>query len=160
MQPDNPYKTNNSGYLPFYQSPVGQYAIPLVFYKADGSLKGLPDRIAQQTDIFPSVVHYLNLQSPIVAFGESVFDSLAPAFSITRLNQQYQMIYDGHSIISDGKNFKGYYNLKTDSLMNRNLLKEHGLIPENAGLLFKSVIQQYNQGMILNRLTPESINKP
>jgi len=150
----------SEGYLPFYQSPVGQYAIPLVFYKADGSLKGLPDRIAQQTDIFPSVVHYLNLQSPIVAFGESVFDSLAPAFSITRLNQQYQMIYDGHSIISDGKNFTGYYNLKTDSLMNRNLLKEHGLIPENAGLLFKSVIQQYNQGMRLNRLTPESINKP
>lgn len=150
----------SEGHLPWYRSTVGQYAIPLIFYKGDGSMKGSPLRIAQQTDIFPSVVHYLNLNSPIVAFGESVFDSLSPAFSIARQNQEFQMIHNDQVILSDGKNFTAYYHLKSDSLMNRNLLIENVMVPDNTALLFKSVLQQYIRGMTQNRLTPELIQKP
>ena len=54
----------SEGYLPYYQSSVGQYAIPLIFYQEGSNLKGLNESIAQQTDVMPTVLNYLGYDKP------------------------------------------------------------------------------------------------
>jgi phosphoglycerol transferase MdoB-like AlkP superfamily enzyme len=62
-------------YTKEYSNVLQNYRIPLVFYSPDDSeLKGKKTKIAQQIDIFPSVIDYLGIDDQIVAQGQfSIF---------------------------------------------------------------------------------------
>ena len=87
----------------FYLSSVGHYAVPLAFIcPSDSSLHGTYDNTAQQTDIMPTILDYVGNREPFVAFGNSLFDTAAPRFSVSYLSGLYQLIDDDHCIIFDG----------------------------------------------------------
>jgi len=141
--------------LPFYQSRVGMYAVPLIFYKHNSALKGINHKTTQQTDIMPSVLHYLNYQDSFIAFGNSVFDTTSEGFAVNFLNGVYQII-DGHHILQfDGKECIGLYNFKTDSVLQNNLLTSEPKIEEQLKRKLKAIIQNYNNRLINNQLTIE-----
>ena len=69
------------------------------------------------------------------------------------MNDIYQLIQGDYFLQFDGTRAIGFYNYKTDSLLQNNLL---GTKPEQQNPMenkLKAIIQTYNYGMIHNALT-------
>ncbi len=138
---------------PFYQNRVGMYSIPLIFFRPDGSLKGMEEKVSQQIDIMPSVLDYLNFDKPYFSFGSSVFDSSAQGFAINYLNDTYQYIDKDYSLILDTIQGNILYDYKTDLTLQKNVVKTQ---PEHARTMemkLKAIIQTYNKSLIENSMT-------
>ena len=151
----------SEGSLEFYKNSVGQFQIPIAFYApTDSTLKFRKVRkIAQQCDVFPSVIDYLNIKSSFVAFGNSVFDTLAPNFGINYTRGYVQLIKDNYLIKFSGNKTKEFYNLKVDSLLKNNLADTNIQIKKDMERFLKANVQQFNNRMIENRLTIKTKNK-
>jgi phosphoglycerol transferase MdoB-like AlkP superfamily enzyme len=147
----------SEGYYPFYQSNVGQYAIPMLFFRPGNQLTGKSDRLAQQTDVMPTVLNYLGYEKGYLAFGSDILDTTGsqPRFSVHYISGLYGMMKDGYYIEYDGQKTTSLFDLKND-LMQRNNLA--GRVPEVQGRLEKFLVaylQQYNNRLIENRLIVE-----
>jgi len=145
----------SEGYYPYYQSSVGQYAIPILFYRNNSDLKGLSGEVVQQTDIMPSVLGYLGYDDDFVAFGTSVFDTTAPRFSIHYISGLYGLIKDGYLLEYDGSRSTALYDLNADKLQRNNLGTKDLPIMKRLEIFMKAYIQQYNNRFIENRLTAD-----
>ncbi len=135
-----------------YKNNLDAFAIPIMFYTPDGSLSpGVNNRLAQQIDILPSVLNYLNVSQPFVAFGNNLLQEGSKEFVLNYSNEVYQFINNDKVIYFDGKKIVGVYLYKTDHFLKNNLL---GSLPvEEEERLLKAVIQQFNNRMIEDRLT-------
>jgi len=143
----------SEAYQPFYKNRVGQYAVPIIFYQPQGDTAGHQNRIAQQTDILPTLLDMLHYPKPFIAFGSSVLRTDEPRFSLSFLNGNYQLLQNGYSWQTDYNVSSALYNFKEDSLLKKNLVGEQKNIEADMDKLLKSVIQQYNNRMIENKLS-------
>ena len=132
-----------------YNNPAGQYAVPIIFYKPDGSLKDFRDEVAQQLDVAPTVLAYLNYNKPYFAFGSDVNKSPS-RFAVNYNNGIYQLYSDKYLLQFDGRQTIALYELHTR--MNRNLIDELPEIVENLETKLKAFLQQYTVRMIENRI--------
>lgn len=143
----------NQSYYPEYKTNAGAYAVPLVFYKADGSLQGEVNELAQQIDIMPSVLGYLNYPKPFFAFGRNVFDGKQEPFVINYTANTYQLFMGDYLFLFDGSKATGLYLFKTDKILNQNLLGKYPEVESRMETTLKAIIQQYNNRMIEDKLT-------
>ncbi len=136
----------------FYQSSIGQHRVPILFYHPDGSLKGRPQMLVQHTDIMPSVIDYLHIAKPFVAFGNSVFDSTAMRFGMYYANGMWHFQNDNYFLMWDGEKTNALFDLRVDSLLKRNIIstppKELPLLEKRV----KSIVQGYSTRMLDNKL--------
>lgn len=139
--------------VPFYQSRVGQYSIPIIFYKYDSTFKNYKSVTSQQTDIMPSVLHYLGYSKPFVAFGNSVFDTAATRAAVSCIGSSYQIIEGSRVLQWDGLNASQLFDFETDSTLSVNLSGKQPAELQKMENLLKAYIQQYNNRMIDNRLS-------
>jgi phosphoglycerol transferase MdoB-like AlkP superfamily enzyme len=59
---------------PKFQTKVGRYAIPILFYKPNEiEPELLKNTVVQQQDIMPSILDFLNYKSLFLSFGRSIF---------------------------------------------------------------------------------------
>ena len=145
----------SEGYFPFYQTNVGQYAIPLIFYKHNSEVKGDMIVITQQTDIMSSVLAYLGYEKPFIAFGNNVFDASSTRFSIHYISGTYGLIKDGYLLEFNGEKSTALYDLWNDPMQRTNLVDKNIPVNDSLVLFIKAYIQQYNNRIIENRLTAE-----
>lgn len=136
--------------IPEYYTSVNRFAVPMLFYKADGSLKGVDNGLAQQIDIMPSVLGYLNYPNPYVAFGNNLFNPSAKRFAINYLEESYQFLSGDYALYLTDDKLNAIYNRKEDPELRNNLLGTIELPEEQQ--LQKSIIQQFNNRMAENRL--------
>ncbi|MEZ5198518.1 MAG: sulfatase-like hydrolase/transferase [Bacteroidales bacterium] len=141
-----------SGYYPFYKTSVGRYSIPVIFYKKNSDWAEMSDKIAQQCDIMPSVLDFLNYPEPYVAFGQSVFDSVSERFAISYLTGIYQLIQGDFVYKFDGEKDVSLYNISVDSLMRKNVIDQSKEVTHHLSRLTKAIVQQYNNRMLDNQL--------
>ncbi len=137
-----------------YKTAVNYYAAPLIFFRGDGSLIGKDDSLAQQIDIMPTVLGYLNYPKPYVAFGNDLFDPKSQRFVINYLEDSYQFLTGDLAFYFTGDKLTGIYNRKSDPYLLENLLGRFSF--ENEQKLFKAVVQQFNNRMVLNRLVVDN----
>ena len=57
-----------------------------------GSLKGVDTGLAEQIDILPTILSYLNYPYPYVAFGTNLFDKNSRRFVINYIQDSYQFL--------------------------------------------------------------------
>ncbi|MCK9205270.1 MAG: LTA synthase family protein [Bacteroidales bacterium] len=145
----------SEGYYPYYQTDVGQYAIPLLFFQPGSDLKGKSPVLAQQTDIMPTVLNYLGYEKSYIAFGNNLFDSTLAHFSIHYISGLYGLIKDDHFLEFDGTKATSLYDLKADPMQRTNLVNKKKEEREKLEFFIKAVIQQSNNRIIENRLTIE-----
>ncbi len=136
----------------YYQSRVGMYSIPLIFYKSDGSLKGDRSRTSQQIDILPSVLDYLNYDKPYFAFGKSVFDSTDTGFAVNFINGTYQYIENGYSLILDTIQSNSLFHFEMDKTLKNNLVETDTILANEMEKKLKAIIQVYNSSLISNKM--------
>jgi len=146
--------TSQSSYLE-YKTNIGAFKVPVIFYKPDGSLKRVVDGLAQQIDIMPSVLSYLNYQKPYVAFGRNLFDEQEEPFVITYTSNTYQLVMGDYLYLYNGLTNTGFYHLKSDVLLSKNLSGQFPDIEKRMEQKIKAIIQQYHNRMLDNRLTAE-----
>lgn len=138
-----------------YQTAQGLYAIPVLFYRPTGELKGYDEeRIASQIDIMPTVLNYLGYDHPYIAFGSDLF-GVKPedTFAVNYFNGIYQFFKGDYLLQFDGEEPVALYLFKTDVMLTENLLPvtdEATLEPLVSQL--KSIIQQYMERMVENQL--------
>ncbi len=138
---------------PEYKTIQGKFSVPLFFYHPSDDLSGVDYDLAQQIDIMPTVLNYLNFDKPYIAFGKNLFDTSETRFNINVLNEVYQIYMGNYMIQYNEKEILSLYNFKEDSLFLNNL---KGTLPDVEEKLLekiKAFIQEYNHRMINDELT-------
>ncbi|MFM2190295.1 MAG: Lipoteichoic acid synthase 1, partial [Bacteroidota bacterium] len=136
-----------------YSTRNGVFKIPMVYYKPDGSLKGVSDRTVQQSDIMPTVLDYLGYKKKWMDFGTSVFDSNSIGMAINSTGDLFQIIRNDSLLQFDGMKSVALYSLKSDPLMQYNLIGSPNTTMEELEILIKSYLIQYQTAMRSNNLT-------
>lgn len=141
--------------FPESRTPAGFFSVPIIFFSPQGDFSGISDKIAQQTDIMPSVLAHLNYDEPFVAFGSNLFsEDEGMAFNFKDNN--YQLFLGDFMLQFDGTKSTGLYRFKTDKLYEENLVTE---MPDTVAAMepvIKAVVQQYNNRIIEDRMTVQN----
>jgi len=135
-----------------YQNSLGQFSIPIAFFAPGDSLLQTRSQktLVQQTDIYPSIMHYLGLEDSFIAFGNSVFEDSSPDFAINFFNQKLQCMDTHYLLQFEEQRLKSIYSYYSDSLLKNNLKNKVDISKLEA--YKKAFIQQYNNRMIRNQL--------
>lgn len=139
---------------PKYNTSLGHFSIPILFYHPGDSLKGIRDRVTQQTDIVPGILDYLNYDEPFNAFGNSMFDNTRLPFAINYNGTIFQAIDNDHLMQFDGDMPLATFRYNSDTLLVENVLNQKDAQQWHLLKTLQSVLQQYSAGMIHNELTP------
>ncbi|MBN1968159.1 MAG: LTA synthase family protein [Candidatus Delongbacteria bacterium] len=135
-------------YYEEFKNSMDHFAIPIIFYTPDGSLKGTRYDIAQQTDIMPTILSFLNYSGEFVSFGNNLNDSTDIRFAANYKSNAYQLTTDSTFVQIQNKNkIKRFHKYN-----NHSLVEAETLDTDNSENLLKSIIQQYNNRMITNNL--------
>lgn len=139
----------NQVYYPFYNQTINRSAVPIMFYKPDGSLKGENRELAQQIDIYPTVLDMIGYKKPFRSWGRSLLSEkdIQP-FVFNYNGNQYQFMQGKYICTFDGKEITGVY-LNKDYSLENNLIKK---LPEsefkNLKIGAKAFLQDYMERII------------
>lgn len=136
-----------------YLSNDGGYKVPIIFYHPGSALKGRVEDIAQQIDIMPTILGYLNYDKPYLAFGHDLFDpNYKEHYAMYYSNQVFQFYKGDYLMQFDGQKITAVYNTKTDPMFQNNLIES---LTEQAKheKQIKAIVQQYVVRMLDNNLT-------
>ncbi|HSL87659.1 MAG TPA: LTA synthase family protein, partial [Bacteroidales bacterium] len=139
-----------------FQNNFGSYSVPVIFYKPGSDLKGISKRIAQQIDIMPTILNYLNYDEEYIAFGNDLFSDSDESFAFNTSGSTYNLYMNDHLLEMIDITTVGLFNYKTDRCMESNILgREPDLMAEMETLL-KAIIQTYNSRLIDNNMIVEN----
>ena len=146
----------NQNKHPEYQTDLGLYSIPIIFYTPDGSIAPgeRTDVVAQQIDIMPTVLGALGYDKPYVAFGSDLLSTpAAQTWAVSYNNGIYQYVKGDYMIQCDGSQVKAAYDYRHDPLLLHNVAgKLPGGTQQRMEQELKSLIQQYMNRMNTDRL--------
>ena len=138
----------------YYQTDLGGFCSPVIIFEPGSSREpSVEPKIAQQTDILPTVMGLLHYDEPYFAFGIDLMNTEPEdTWAVNYLNGIYQYVKYGHVLQFDGQQVQAVYSLE-DSLMQHNLL---GRVPQQPQMEreLKAIIQQYMERMTSDRLQP------
>ena len=125
-----------------YNKVPRNYRIPMLFYMADGSLKGSSDRMAKHLDLMPTLLGMLGYDKPFFSFGRDLFDETTPSRGVIYSNGTFNMVSDSLVVMFDEKRVVGAYNYLNDPMLNNDISSQ--LTDEQMNVDFiKAYIQQY-----------------
>ena len=136
----SPVNYNNT-----YKNRIGRYAIPLLYFKGDGSIVGENNSVVQQIDIMPTILEEVAYTKPYLAFGKSLFSG--ESWAISKLYSNYRFITDQGIINNKREEYPTFihWNLKEISNTEKSNIK-----------LLKAIKQDYNFRMKNNNLKYEN----
>lgn len=132
---------------PFYANSIGQYSIPIIFYKK-GIRPEMNPKTVQQIDIMPTVLSYLNYDKAYYSFGNDMFsDKKQPCIFYNQ--PSYYCVDDSIFYVLNQYTLAEAYAYRRDSLLQQNLIGTYN----NKGLqdFCKAFIQRYNNDVLNNK---------
>lgn len=142
---------NLTGY-PEYEKVVNRQAVPILIYKPDGSLKGDRKELAQQIDIYPTVLDMVGYDKPFRSWGRSlVGDTKIKPYAVNFSGNQYQFQRGNYICIFDGKKVTGYYDIN-DKGLEKNLISIPNAEMLETGEACKAFIKDYFDRIIDQKL--------
>jgi phosphoglycerol transferase MdoB-like AlkP superfamily enzyme len=133
-----------------FQNNFGSYCIPIIFYKPDSNLTGIKHRIAQQIDIMPSLLNYLNFDREYIAFGNNLFDDSLESFAFNTAGSTYQLFMKDYMLEMVENKPVGLYNFRTDRFLDYNIVGKDSILQDEMEEKLKAIIQSYNSRLIDN----------
>ena len=129
---------------PDYQSDYGNFRVPIIFYCPSDSLVGKRNAIAQQSDIFPSILGYLGYDEPVMSFGQNLFSTPDDeTWASTFQNGLYSYYKGDYIILFDGETETGLFAYKQDPTLKHNLKGTQPATEQEMLKNLKALIQQY-----------------
>ncbi|GAA3966872.1 LTA synthase family protein [Mucilaginibacter dorajii] len=143
-------------YYPEYSKSINRFAVPILFFSPNEAygLKGVRTDLAQQMDIYPSLVDLIGYHKPFRSWGRSLISNLPTETPrvINSTGNIYQFMQGDYIYLFDGKNITGIF-ASTDKGLEKNLM--NGAInPEmNKGMAdCKALIQDYADRIVNKKL--------
>lgn len=131
----------------YFQSPQGKYAIPLWVFRPANPQYQIVSRTVSQSDIPGIILENIPNNSSFFSFGSYPEDSFAVQFQ----DGYYQLIQYPYVYQLNDKGPSGFYEISSDSLMQKNRMHENNAQKERMDKQLKAVIQQYNDRLIHNQ---------
>ncbi|MBK6522903.1 MAG: hypothetical protein IPG08_11520 [Sphingobacteriaceae bacterium] len=135
---------------PFYRNNVGQFAIPVLFFKPDNSLKRSYSKVFQQTDILPSVLDIIGYNKPFFSFGKSYKDTL-DRYAVYYTDSRHYFLNDSLAIDLVNYKINNVVNYKKDSILEKGLINSYPFATEKR--YCEAYLQVYNKRLINNACT-------
>lgn len=137
---------------PEYRNDYGNYTVPIVFFEPGGSLRGVKNKIAQQIDIMPTVLNYLNYDNEYVAFGNDLLDDSGTQFGFNTPHGNYHLYMGDYLIVMSGEEVAAMYNYKSDRLLTENIIGQKPEIQQEMERKVKAVMQVYSYRLKYNKM--------
>ncbi|MFT7588721.1 MAG: phosphoglycerol transferase MdoB-like AlkP superfamily enzyme [Limisphaerales bacterium] len=138
-----------------YANAHGTWHIPMILWKADGSLEGEKQQIAGHIDVLPTAASALLSDFEIKAMGRDLIaDSIG--FSYQHLNNVYQITTDewllqlNLSKSASSSQVQALYRYRTDLMLKENLMDEYPELCSELTQKLSAVIQQYHSVLVNN----------
>ena len=135
-----------------FQNNFGAYCIPIIFYKPGSDLVGRKKRIAQQIDIMPTVLSYLNYDEEYIAFGNNLLDDSYESFAFNTNGSDYHLYMKDHILEMIDNKTSGLFNYKQDLLLENSLVGKSPELQLQMEEKLKAIIQTYNSRLIDNNM--------
>lgn len=142
----------NQSHYQEYQNVINRTAAPILIYKPDGSLKGVDKELAQQIDIYPTILDMVGYEKPFRSWGRSLLgDKKIKPFTVNFNGNLYQFQRGKYICTFDGKNIVGYYDIN-DKTLEKNLISKPTQEMLATGEACKAFIQDYFDRIIDQKL--------
>jgi phosphoglycerol transferase MdoB-like AlkP superfamily enzyme len=143
--------TNESIHKEF-QNNFGSYSIPIIFYKSGSDLKGIKNRIAQQIDIMPTILNYLDFDEEYIAFGNNLLDDSVESFAYNTSGSTYHLYMKDHIMEMMDNLPIGLFNYKKDIFLENSLIGKEPELQTMMEEKLKAIIQTYNSRLVDNNM--------
>ncbi|WP_010252357.1 LTA synthase family protein [Myroides injenensis] len=135
-----------------YRKLVNRTAVPILFYTPDERLKGVNKDLAQQIDIYPTVLDLIGYQKPFRSWGRSlVNDTITKPFTINYGANEYTYQEGNYICRFNGKEVTGFYDIN-DKGLEHNLISQKNKEMERIEMKCKAFLQDYFERIIDKRL--------
>ena len=142
----------NQTYYSEYMKPIQRFAVPIIIYKPNSNFVGVVEDLAQQIDIYPTILDMIGYQKPFRSWGRSLIDNKSSVpFVMNSTGNIYQFSKGNYICIFDGKNAIGFYD-KEDKGLLTNLIKQRNSAMNDVELSCKAFIQDYMNRVIDQKL--------
>lgn len=146
----------NQIYYDEYQKPINRYAVPILIYKPNSKYIGVDTDLAQQMDIYPTILDMIGYEKPFRSWGRSLIDKKSSQpFVINSTGSIYQFSKGNYICTFDGKKATGFYKVH-DKALKTNLIKNKNSEMDSIELNCKAFIQDYMQRVIDKNLTSKN----
>ena len=142
----------NESIHPEFQNNFGSYCIPIIFYKPGSDLKGTKKRIAQQIDIMPTILNYLNYDDEYIAFGNDLLNDSDESFAFNTSGNDYHLYMNDHILEMIDNKTVGLFDYKTDRFLEKSLAGKGEGLQLRMEEKLKAIIQTYNSMLIDNNM--------
>lgn len=135
----------------YYGKVMNRSAVPILFYKPDGSFQGDNKDLAQQIDIYPTLLDIVGYDKPFRSWGRSLLgDKTQPPF-VMNGSDYYQLQRGNYICIFDGEKAIGFYDIN-DKALYKNLIGSRNAEMDELELFCKAFLQDYNERIIDKKL--------
>lgn len=136
-----------------YKKPISRYAVPIIIYKPNSKYIGKDNDLAQQIDIYPTILDIIGYQKPFRSWGRSLIDKKSQEpFVINSTGEFTQFLKGNYICIFDGRKAIGFYD-KNDRGLVHNLIANRNQEMNQMELQCKAFIQDYMDRIIDKKLT-------
>lgn len=143
---------NQVFYAEEYYKVVNRQAVPILIYKPNSNLIGVDNSLAQQIDIYPTILDLIGYNKPFRSWGRSLNDSINKPFAINFNGAYYQLQRGNYIYNFDGNEITGIFKSEDKGLINN--LKDKPLNEEmNEGVIYcKAFLQSYFEKIVDRKL--------
>lgn len=135
---------------PTYSLRHEMYRIPIGFYHPKGLIPPKKSKqIAQQLDIFPTILDLLNVKKSFYSYGSSLLQP-TDKYGIAHLEGSYYYFNGEEMLIFSNEKVQNLFNFTNGDVLNsKNLLHFEQLVSEREKKL-KAIMQRYSRDLISN----------
>ncbi len=131
-----------------YNKPIYRFSVPIIIYKPNSNYIGVDTDLAQQIDIYPTILDMIGYNKPFRSWGRSLLDKKSSEpFVINSTGNIYQFLRGNYICTFDGKKALGFYD-KDDKGLEKNLIQYRNHEMNDIELHCKAFIQDYMQRVV------------
>lgn len=135
-----------------YREVANRTAVPILFYTPDERLKGVDNRLAQQIDIYPTVLDLIGYDKPFRSWGRSLLnDTVSKPYTINYGSNEFTYQEGDYIVRFNGTAVTGFYAIE-DKGLKVNLIKQKTKAMEEVEMRCKAFLQDYFDRIINRRL--------
>ena len=142
---------NQIHYRDFYGKVINRTAVPILIYKPDETFKGDNKELAQQMDIYPTLLDIVGYNKPFRSWGRSLVAENTMEPFVMNGTDYYQVQRGNYICIFDGEKTIGFYDIH-DKGLEKNLIANRNAEMDELELFCKAFLQDYYKRIIEKKL--------
>ena len=138
-----------------YRKTVNRTGIPILIYKPDNSLTEVKKELAQQIDIYPTIIDLIGYKKPFRSWGRSLInDTIIPPFTINFGASGYILQRGNYICFFDGEKATGFYDIN-DKDLKINLIEQSNSQMDTLEIVIKAFVKDF-----YDRIVDKNLGKP